>query len=107
MFFNSGFLPVIRAGCLRKPEDDICNIDFVRCKIRAGESSSILFELAKAPHTGSGIVASAAVVFYSGAHEVMSTHTHLHGTLLVQGKDTQHNSNASSRDLLKKRTEEA
>lgn len=47
MFIN----PVV-AGYLCKPEDNIYNIDFVRFKIRDLETGTILFEIAKPPHTG-------------------------------------------------------
>ncbi|XP_061584624.1 protein unc-119 homolog B-like [Cololabis saira] len=38
-------------GYLCKPEDNIYNIDFVRFKIRDLESNTVLFEIAKPPHT--------------------------------------------------------
>ncbi|XP_035486713.1 protein unc-119 homolog B-like isoform X2 [Scophthalmus maximus] len=38
-------------GYLCKPEDNIYNIDFVRFKIRDLETGTVLFEIAKPPHT--------------------------------------------------------
>lgn len=46
------FLPVITAGYLCKPEENIYNIDFVRFKIRDLETGTVLFEIAKPPHAG-------------------------------------------------------
>lgn len=45
-------LPLLSAGYLCKPEDNIYNVDFVRFKIRDLESSTVLFEIAKPPHSG-------------------------------------------------------
>lgn len=67
---NSGFLPIILAGYLCKPEDNIYNIDFIRFKIRDLETSTILFEIAKPPHTGRVNMPSPAVVVSCGSHEV-------------------------------------
>lgn len=50
--YNSCHLSVIVAGYLCKPEDNIYNIDFVRFKIRDLETGTVLFEIAKPPHTG-------------------------------------------------------
>uniref|UniRef100_A0A8C4D9U7 GMP phosphodiesterase delta subunit domain-containing protein n=1 Tax=Dicentrarchus labrax TaxID=13489 RepID=A0A8C4D9U7_DICLA len=44
-------LRVATRGYLCKPEDNIYNIDFVRFKIRDLETSTVLFEIAKPPHT--------------------------------------------------------
>ncbi|XP_034095408.1 protein unc-119 homolog B-like [Gymnodraco acuticeps] len=38
-------------GYLCKPEDNIYNVDFVRFKIRDLETGTVLFEIAKPPHT--------------------------------------------------------
>ncbi|KAM7401803.1 hypothetical protein PAMP_017082 [Pampus punctatissimus] len=44
-------LRVATRGYLCKPEDNIYNIDFVRFKIRDLETGTVLFEIAKPPHT--------------------------------------------------------
>ncbi|XP_029683369.1 protein unc-119 homolog B-like isoform X2 [Takifugu rubripes] len=44
-------LRVATRGYLCKPEDNIYNIDFIRFKIRDLETSTVLFEIAKPPHT--------------------------------------------------------
>lgn len=62
-------MPVILAGYLCKPEDNIYNIDFIRFKIRDLETSTILFEIAKPPHAGSVDLLSPAVVSSRAAHE--------------------------------------
>lgn len=67
---NSGFVPVILAGYLCKPEDNIYNIDFIRFKIRNLETGTILFEIAKPPHTGSVNRPSPALGLSCGPHEV-------------------------------------
>lgn len=56
-------VPVITAGYLCKPEDNIYNIDFVRFKIRDLETSTVLFEIAKPPHAG--------IVYYVSVRSVM------------------------------------
>lgn len=61
---------LIFAGYLCKPEDNIYNIDFIRFKIRDLETSTVLFEIAKPPHTGSVDMPSPAVVPSCGAHDV-------------------------------------
>ncbi|CDQ63267.1 unnamed protein product [Oncorhynchus mykiss] len=45
-------LPVATRGYLCKPEDNIFDIDFIRFKIRDLETGTVLFEIAKPPHTG-------------------------------------------------------
>ncbi|KAM9800437.1 protein unc-119 homolog B-like isoform 1-T1 [Syngnathus typhle] len=45
-------LRVATRGYLCKPEDNVYNIDFVRFKIRDLETGSVLFEIAKPPHSG-------------------------------------------------------
>uniref|UniRef100_A0A673X3W9 GMP phosphodiesterase delta subunit domain-containing protein n=1 Tax=Salmo trutta TaxID=8032 RepID=A0A673X3W9_SALTR len=40
-----------RVGYLCKPEDNIFDIDFIRFKIRDLETGTVLFEIAKPPHT--------------------------------------------------------
>lgn len=37
---------------LCKPEDNVYNIDFTRFKIRDLETGTVLFEIAKPPHSG-------------------------------------------------------
>lgn len=44
-------LRVATRGYLCKPEDNIYNIEFVRFKIRDLETDTVLFEIAKPPHT--------------------------------------------------------
>ncbi|XP_077429578.1 protein unc-119 homolog B-like [Vanacampus margaritifer] len=44
-------LRVATRGYLCKPEDNIYNIDFVRFKIRDLETGTVLFEIAKPPHS--------------------------------------------------------
>ncbi|XP_021424577.1 protein unc-119 homolog B isoform X1 [Oncorhynchus mykiss] len=44
-------LRVATRGYLCKPEDNIFNIDFIRFKIRDLETETVLFEIAKPPHT--------------------------------------------------------
>ncbi|XP_061147526.1 protein unc-119 homolog B-like [Syngnathus typhle] len=44
-------LRVATQGYLCKPEDNVYNIDFVRFKIRDLETGSVLFEIAKPPHS--------------------------------------------------------
>ncbi|XP_029536560.1 protein unc-119 homolog B-like [Oncorhynchus nerka] len=44
-------LPVATRGYLCKPEDNIFDIDFIRFKIRDLETGTVLFEIAKPPHT--------------------------------------------------------
>uniref|UniRef100_A0A3P9H5P9 GMP phosphodiesterase delta subunit domain-containing protein n=1 Tax=Oryzias latipes TaxID=8090 RepID=A0A3P9H5P9_ORYLA len=44
-------LRVATRGYLCKPEENIYNIDFVRFKIRDLETDTVLFEIAKPPHT--------------------------------------------------------
>ncbi|XP_049588625.1 protein unc-119 homolog B-like [Syngnathus scovelli] len=44
-------LRVATRGYLCKPEDNVYNIDFVRFKIRDLETGTVLFEIAKPPHS--------------------------------------------------------
>lgn len=88
-------MPVILAGYLCKPEDNIYNIDFIRFKIRDLETSTILFEIAKPPHTGRANMPSPAVVLSCGAHEFeiyiflcQQQEILFHGTVLIQREDT-------------------
>ncbi|KAL0978203.1 hypothetical protein UPYG_G00167420 [Umbra pygmaea] len=47
-------LRVATRGYLCKPEENVFNIDFIRFKIRDLETGSVLFEIAKPPHTEEG-----------------------------------------------------
>lgn len=60
---KKGSLPVVFAGYLCKPEDNVYHIDFIRFKIRDLETNTVLFEIAKPPHTGSVNQPPAAALF--------------------------------------------
>lgn len=66
---NSCPLCVTVAGYLCKPEDNIYNIDFVRFKIRDLETNTVLFEIAKPPHSGT--------IFHCSLHCSISVWFHL------------------------------